>query len=404
MTIPPQLEEKAALYALDLLDAPEREAFASRLENDAGLRALVDDFRESLSLYAAAEARSQSPSPEVEERLLRGIRSGAEEEEQDAEKIVFPGGASAGRQAPVVYGRVWTWLWPAAALVMLGLNLFLVSELRDARSVEAETGEMVRVDPALFEEYGIPAGEPALARRLEALHAERDRLRGHSEDAEIFAAEAQSRIRLLEESNESLVFERDAVLDSLDDLAGRAAPLLGGHKGFARYTVMELMTDEAREAGRGPLGLAQLAGSILQSPGIAMVDRDGLPEFRAWGSGRLPEGGADMSGPADAEDVPRGGAAFALSVFDETTGRGFMDIYNLPEPEEGTNFHLWLRGAVGDIGFVAVGGLPEELSGRSGSLFFEVPPGTVAPVEIIVTAEESTEPGEPGGPVVLRGP
>ncbi len=404
MTIPPQLEEQAALYALDLLEAPEREAFANRLRNDAGLRALVGDFRESLGLYAAAEASPESPSAEAEERLLHRIRTAAREE--DAKTVAFPGEApsSPGRRTPAAYGRVWAWLWPAAALVMLGFNLFLVNELRDARSAETEQGEMVRVDPALFEEYGIPVGEQALARRLEALHAERDRLRGHSEDAEVFAAEARSRIRLLEESSESLVREREALLDSLDDLAERASPLLGGHPGFARYTVMELITDEAREAGEGPFGLAQLAGSLLQSPGIAMVDRDGLSEFRSWGGMRDPEGGVEFPAVTEAEGAPFGGQAFALSVFDETTGRGFMDVYNLPEPEEGTTFHLWLRGAVGDIGFIAVGGLPPELSGRSGSLFFEVPLGTVAPVEIIITAEETAEPGEPGGPAVLRGP
>ncbi len=388
---------------LDLLDAPEREAFANLLESDAALRALVDDFRESLGLYAAAEARPESPSPEVEARLLRRMRAAAAE--QDAKTVAFHGGASAGRCPPAAYGRAWAWLWPAAALVMLGFNLFLVNQLRDARSAEAERSELVRIDPALLEEYSIPAGGPALARRLEALHAERDRLRAVSEDAEEFAVEAQSRIRLLEESNESLALERDAVLDSLDDLAGRAAPLLGGHPGFARYTVMEMMTDEAREGEQGPLGLAQLAGSILQSPGIAMVDRDGLQEFRAWGPGIHPEDGTAVPGLQEAENAPLGGAAFALSVFDETTGRGFMDVYNLPEPVEGTTYHLWLRGAVGATGFVAVGGLPEELSGRSGSLFFEVPAGTVAPVEIIITAEDSAaEPGEPGGPVVLRGP
>lgn len=393
----PNLEEKAALFVLDLLDPRERAAFANLLANDPDLRSLVDETQEGLSLYAAAESRSESPSMDVEERLLRGIREGG--------AATGPAGAKSGKGGEVpprpkrsVIARASVWFWPAAALVMLGVNLFLTRELWEARSDgNIASGAGVRVDPSVLAEYGIARGGGALANHLESIHGERDRLRARIDDAVSDSGEAWERVRLLEFSNESLVEERDLAFDAYENLLERAAPLMGGHRGFARYTVMELLPADAD--GAGPLGLARLAGSLLQRPGIALLDSDAIPDSAPPGA-IAADPFLDESGPPIALDE----MSFALSVFDETTGRGFMDVHNLPEAAEGESFHLWMRGAAGDDGFVALGGLPAGLAGRSGSLFFEVPPGTLAPVEIIITAEEDSDPIAPGGPVVLRGP
>lgn len=397
MKFSPNLEEKAALFVLDLLDRPERAEFANLLAKDPDLRSLVDEMQEGLSLYAAAESRPESPSADVEERLMLGIRGGgAATGPVDIKN--HKSGVEPARSKRSVVARAQGWFWPAAAMVMLGVNLFLTRELWEARSdgdAAADTG--VRVDASVLAQYGIAREGRALARHLESMHTERDRLRARMDDAVSETGEAWERVRLLELSNQSLVEEREIAFAAYEDLAEHAAPLMGGHPGFARYTVMELLPANADVTG--PLGLARRAGSLLQRPGIALLDRDGIPDAAPSGANAAAPFLEESGSPIAFDEM-----SFALSVFDETTGRGFMDVHNLPEAAEGEAFYLWMRGAAGDTGFVALGGLPAGLAGRSGSLFFEVPPGTLAPVEIIITAEEDATPSAPEGPVVLRGP
>ena len=65
-------QELAALYALDLLEGAERDAFESELREDGKLQSLVRELRES-SAAIALSAPQSNPSPELRARILSKI-------------------------------------------------------------------------------------------------------------------------------------------------------------------------------------------------------------------------------------------------------------------------------------------------------------------------------------------
>ena len=71
-----RMEEQAALYALDALEADEKLAFEAELERNEDLRRLVDQLRAAAASLAHT-APPRMPSPEVEQRILGAIQSEA---------------------------------------------------------------------------------------------------------------------------------------------------------------------------------------------------------------------------------------------------------------------------------------------------------------------------------------
>ncbi len=67
-----QLEEQASLYVLGILEGPEADAFAQQLENNAELRALVDDLDEAAAMYARS-APAQPLPPDLRAQVLRRV-------------------------------------------------------------------------------------------------------------------------------------------------------------------------------------------------------------------------------------------------------------------------------------------------------------------------------------------
>ena len=72
-SIPPELLELAALYALDTLEGPERDAFERELAGNPALRAEVDTFREATGWLGAAAPAAQ-PAPGLRSRLIAEAR------------------------------------------------------------------------------------------------------------------------------------------------------------------------------------------------------------------------------------------------------------------------------------------------------------------------------------------
>ena len=92
-----------------------------------------------------------------------------------------------------------------------------------------------------------------------------------------------------------------------------------------------------------------------------------------------------------------------FSVWRDDEQKGFLDLYNLPQPEAGRDAFLWVRASEYDP-YVPVGYLP-ELEGGSGSFFYSVEEPQFTPTEILITAEDAYEPGsEPSGDILLLGP
>ncbi len=111
-------EETAALYAMDLLEGPERAAFEAELSRDPALRALVDQLRES-SASLAFLAKSASPSAGLRDRVLSSI---AKTPPSSAKAADTSADLPSGRVVPFPIGG---WLgWAAAACFAVGMGYF----------------------------------------------------------------------------------------------------------------------------------------------------------------------------------------------------------------------------------------------------------------------------------------
>ena len=135
MKIPDELQDQAALYVLDRLDAAESASFEQALRENAELRALVREVREA-SADLARTVPAQKPAAELRQRVLREVAL----EKQGRASSTQPASSPA------------AWLpWALAALFMVfcGALAFdrsrLQRELADARQSDS-LGEMTFVN------------------------------------------------------------------------------------------------------------------------------------------------------------------------------------------------------------------------------------------------------------------
>ncbi len=97
-------EELAALYAFDLLEGAELDAFTTRLQNDKEVRKLVDELRETSSACALTAA-SVEPSAGLRERVLASVMDQT---------------TSSARSSNIIPFRLPAWpAWAAAAVFAL---------------------------------------------------------------------------------------------------------------------------------------------------------------------------------------------------------------------------------------------------------------------------------------------
>lgn len=105
-------QDQAALYALDLLSAPELSAFERELGENAELQALVRDLRDAAGSLALT-VPPRAPSAAVKQRVLQQISN--EARGADAPNVIRP---------PVsLFQRVLPWALAAALMVFCGLLL-----------------------------------------------------------------------------------------------------------------------------------------------------------------------------------------------------------------------------------------------------------------------------------------
>ena len=127
-------QEQGTLYALDLLDADEADAFERELAADPALRALVRELQEAAaSLAEISDESSVSLPPELRDRVLGRIAG----EARASTPRVSPSAA-----APVAPGKIvrpsFAWVpWSIAAL-LLGCSAFLAW---DRQNLTRELGE-----------------------------------------------------------------------------------------------------------------------------------------------------------------------------------------------------------------------------------------------------------------------
>lgn len=405
--------EQVEAYVLDQLPEPERRAMEAACAEDAVLCAEVRRLRESL--YGPA-------------RSLRGEGAGVAVWETIRERAL--GAEAKGAEAKEAVGPRWGWIWGVAALLLLGINLWLAGlVLREDVTVgegdgEAPGGRLAAGDSAM------EAGEagPGLAAEIERLRTEVAVQESRLRQARMDLAERGERETELRKAAR----EWEAAYERAE---ARQRPFYEGREGLGRFTVIELvgragdqrpmphrgfadlagrfLMDGARIAGANPEAFVGpvVEGAGVQSPTGVRPEAD-LPVVET-GGGDLVAGERDDPGsgwrPGEEEAVAggdedwMGGEAAGFTVWRDDEQKGFLDVYNLPVPGEGREAYLWVRGSEVEP-YIPVGAVP-QLEDGSGSFFYSVEEPEFTPSEILITEEAAGASGEaPSGPVLLRGP
>ncbi len=407
MSNPPDLE--TLRYVLGELDAPAREAFARRLEHDPALRRQVRELQESLTDFAIDAAPPEAMTAEDQRYVLDRIL---------AANPVPP-------RARFIWSNAFRrWAWPLAACLLLGLNFWqwtrpggAMGRDRDRMRAADATTEMATTSG----ESGVKTPSGADGTQLAANGASPGGIAGANAASEVVNIGPEELRRLREIRGEYDQLARDHArlqeeqLTVLRQLAAYALTERGVH----RLAAMELV-DPARYAAGQRRGLFDFAVNLLTEPGIVALGSATVPRVDMGGGITIPntgfgQGVVDGAGTAAPVENPDGGGdganiaeqtgdAYAWSVFDESSGRGFLNLYNLPETPAGQSLQLWVRAAADD-NYIRVGEVPPDYQGGSGSLSYTLPGATQPPAEILITAEpEDALPAQPSGPPVLRGP
>jgi FtsZ-binding cell division protein ZapB len=407
-------EERAALYALDLLSGQEKRDFETSLEKDPELRKRVREF--SASLHAPIRDLDGPARPDLLEGILARV------EESPAAPVSRP----VSPLKPSTFTLPWAHIWAAAALLFLFLNIGLLvilnrnplaSGIPDSGNIAAsangsrQTSAVYPVNRTLLEAR-IARLEESLAERDETLRRindERFELKAENEEVKSFNAGWQR---------------------EYSRLASRFLPFFEGDNGLSRFTVIEMVDASAYRDGLPRLGFNELAaryltgesniagigsdefvGPFVEGAGIASAVGEtgqvGLTPIAQGGAAsypdlRMPDALAESAGQT-ATEAEAGQRPAGFTVWRDDEQKGFLDLYNLPAPRDGEEAFLWVRSGELDP-YLAVGAIP-DLSNGTGSLFYSVDEPNFTPSEILITSEPpDTSASEPSGTILLRGP
>lgn len=406
-------EERAALYLLDQLAGEEKALFEKELRDSPDLQKLVHEL--GSGLYEPFLKGDTPSRPD----LLEGILQQLPEDHPQAKPVVkatqpaFP----------------WSFIWAAAALVLLGMNLVLLFILNEQSSVRPG-------DPAtLKDSTGTePAGE--ISGELELTASERKILEARISRLEEELATSEDRLDLYQFELEK-AGERESEVNRYNAewqreyarLAARILPFFEPNDGLGRFTVIEMVDNEAFNQDLPRRGFADLAGRFLTGegniagvgtdefvgpvvegagvlssttdptqPGLSPIARTAQADIA--GNSNVP---SSVTGPGTNDTGDRVDKPTGFTVWRDDEQKGFLDLYNLPQLDEGQEAYLWVRSSELEP-YLPVGVVP-QLENGTGSIFYSVDEPNFTPTEILITAEEAGAEGpEPGSTVILRGP
>jgi len=411
-------EDLAADYVLDLLTAEDRQEFETRLHSDAELATFVREL--SNALHAPLKRRMAAPRPDLFAVISQRIGS---DERIKGETISVSDNSLRAKGTPF-----WTAFWAIAAAILLFLNLSLLLLLnRESSSISGA----VRME-ASAEEPGDTGKDLSAAGTVlqgEGYRAEISRLQDLLAERENELGEAlASRQDLADEVEEARSINA-GWQHEYARLAARVLPFFEPNDGMSRFTVIEMVDAEAYAREEPRLGFNELASLYLTGEGniggagpTAFVGpvADGLneePEVVQLGqAGLTPVARSDLANPAAGPVDSSGSSAMpatgqteagsrpaGFTVWRDDEQKGFLDVYNLPEPAPGEQAYLWVRSGELDP-YLPVGELP-QLDNGTGSLFYSIDETNYTPSEILITSERPGEVGEaPSEQILLRGP
>lgn len=418
-------EERAVLYALDLLSDEERSTFEASMEADPELRKLVRQL--SSTMLAPARDLDGGSRPDLLDGILARV-------EKPAKPAVVSKPVKQSQRMPA--SLPWAHIWAVAALLLLFLNLSLLLFLN---ADSASPGSAVR---GIAGANGAGSGSDE-ATSSSVTPVNRSLLEARIARLEESLADRDARLRLinderieLEEENEEVKSYNAGWQREYARLAARFLPFFEANDGLSRFTVIEMVDADAYSQGLPRLGFNELASRYLT--GEANIAGIGHDEFvgpfvegagaasavsESGQTGLTPIAQSDMASltfseirtpnatfdavagesqsPLPDEQVGQRPAGFTVWRDDEQ--KGFLDLYNLPPPAEGQDAFLWVRSSELEA-YVPIGAIP-DLENGTGSLFYSVDEPNFTPSEILITSEPPDAAGsEPSGSILLRGP
>jgi anti-sigma-K factor RskA len=407
-------------YLLDELDAESRANFEAKLARDPAARAALKACADAVASFVCETAPSEAIPPADQRATLTTLLKAVAE-------------APRARRRRLPWKRL---AWPLAASLLIGFGLS-----QFFHPVSTETHYTGKTDsPATSERPGNVAANTttkAIKQGEDDKTAQAGLTPASPPDQGI--AEELRRLEKLRSEYADLQRSRDAVSAEYDSIIRQLAQRALIGKGVGRLTAMELV--DANSYARGERkGLVDIARGLLTEPGIVAVTpvtpspvtpptvlpNEEIPEPGPIATAPGPSASSNTvavpkpNSPPPAptpkpppattpEGQPQTGVGakdqpYAWSVYDESAGRGYLNLYNLPTTTADQSLQLWVRVADSNS-YQSVGEVPAQFYGGSGSLYYTLPDTTQLPVEILITKEpKKAVPIQPAGPTVLRGP
>ncbi len=377
-------------YLLDHMEPKERKRFERSVDEDDKLASTLLSCTDDLTRFAEGSAPLQKPSGDVWKAISADIRNNT---------IDFP----ADKAHRTRRGLPWFVIWPAAAGILLALNLLQFFWPRsgfDGPGLVAENGVQDSVTETLIVR-DTAVSEEQLQTLRDEIAVLQESLTGLNQSMQAKELELESRdVRLtnLEEEREALVQQIDNLEQNYLALLDMASPVLSNEidsrVGVAREYVSVLQNDDSSTVN----GIWDRVGELLALTDIAVLSvgtREGSvpPEF---GDGFGIVGSERLNEPETSLDP------YALAFQNAEANQTILTLGNLPELSRAEEMHLWTRDRELDT-FVSIGTLPRELHGASGDIAAQLPEQTSADAELVITVEDTGFVGdEPMGTVLLR--
>lgn len=391
--IPEDTLENAPLYVLGELDRDGRAAFEAQLARSPELRGEVRRCAETFATLAGGGASHDAPPAHVWANIEAAIAGAG------APTMSTAPADAAARTGRRIVPLWWSWGWPVAAAVLLGLNFLqwvkpgwlprLQPFERGSETARAESPQGAgALSPATHDTQG---AAPTTATAAAASPTVPSGAVRSARDASGTPAElAQARARA-----QRLIDEYRRLAADYDELAEAVIPLLASGLLELRergvWTV-ELQSRSGVEGG-ATAGLWTRVQQLAPANGVALLaDR--------WRLGPDPNAPPGVAVDTPTPSTP---SPYALAVLNNEQGLGYLDLYNAPALPPGSELRLWLQNE-GGSGYTAVGAVPGVLAGGSGGLVFRIPEAAGRASRVVITIEPVATPPQPSGPVVIEGP
>ena len=385
-------KDRELCYAYLMNDMGEelRLKFEDRLMGDGTLATVLVECETDLSEFAEANTADLAPPPRVWEGVLEELREG--EQETDLSK----------NKSWHLWVRYSKWVWPAAALLLLGLNVwqyFSESAGLEERGQEAIAfpGEKSIAFSAMnYEE--VMEEIRSLQERIEELDSERS-------EAEQGMALNRGKVVVLETEKESMRRRIEYLESNYLSLIELANPVLRGGNHYFGGDIVEMVEAKTDENSEGTVGdIWSHMGSLLKEPGVAqipLIARVSIPSFEYQGARTsVAFSGfeassvavADLEGLAATEEAD----SFAVAYLNKDTGQAILSVANVKVIGEGQNYTVWVKddggGAYRNMG---------SLDSLSGNIGVQLPVDLEGRPEFLISVEEQADSSTPSDNVVL---